>query len=182
MSIFLSKLEIPGFSGGVSLWTQYVNTIETGGGGGTGSMSEACFTIDDSSVEYLQVEEGYTLLVSGGFSPDGIAGYDFWKSDENYAYALNTLTLKVTPAFDGLFPQTITFSVNGSFGEEGTYYLPYNVYVEYFDQDTSYPLYSASTEPDTNFYFEDITVPLVYYEGSQGFKGLFISYSSSLPY
>jgi hypothetical protein len=180
MSIYLLKLEIPGFGGGVASWMQKVNTIESGGIG-SGAMSEDCFTLNDDYASILS--DGYTLVSSGGFIDGTIAGYSFDKyldyGEASYSVSHNVLELMVTPEFDGLFPDSITFHSAGAIGPEGIYYNPH-ISVYYFDQDTWYTLYSEDTEPEIEYDTGELVLPLVYNEGSEGFKGFVIVYNTEM--
>jgi len=142
MSAYITQLDILGFDGSAAAWTQKVNAVETGGGGG--AMSAAVFTLSNTTLESRFYEEinppnppvtyEYTWwnVDTAAFLSDRIQYYcdrrqldpgsnSLWDKESNF------VRLTVTSEYTGRFPDSLTFRFEGRFidylGEDNGIYL-----------------------------------------------------------
>lgn len=114
MSAYITQLDILGFDGGTAAWTQKVNTVEEGGGGA--AMSAACFTLSD-----YPLEDEFDRVSVSAFLDDQIIGHYDRKLRETWCVEQYGCSLTATQAYEGIYPDSVTFQITGAFEREREY-------------------------------------------------------------
>lgn len=180
MSAYITKLEIPGFSGGIQLWKNYVNSFESGGGGGGGgesAISEDKFTLSveyplENNIEDFGFVIGSRIRLNHSFQMYGPSRKDVFQ-----------VKMTTTPAYSAVKPSFLIFSFEGALVWSGdlTSTNPYTFEVSVYDDignnigNYSF-VYADSIDGEHGPVFLDtIPVQITYYNESSGIGSIVIS-------